>query len=149
MIKYDKAKVVRTQDSNGRSNGILVELAKEGKKITSYMTVVNPKSVKGYYLHRIREANYVCINGEIEIKMFTYGKNGVELVRYLLRQGDKLHIPKYIPTAIANRGKHPAWIINFPNPACDPDLTDEQIEFTEEECRDGKFVETLKEDGVI
>jgi len=53
-----------------------------------------------------------------------------------------LFIPPNVPTGLLNIGQEEAWMINYPDPAYDPELKDEQVDFTEEELeqkgRNGK-----------
>ena len=49
----------------------------------------------------------------------------------------RLFIPKDIATGLENIGDEDAWMVNYPDPAYDPTLTDEQVEYTEEELLQG------------
>lgn len=133
------AKRVQTKDEKGHNNGFLMELQKYGKKTTAYLTSCDPGAKKGYHLHRVRDANYVCISGKINIDLFFMRNGEIEHITRVLQAGDKLHIPAYVATALINDGVEPARIINFPNPAYDPDLQDEQVEFTKKDCKEGKL----------
>lgn len=126
MSKIEQAKIVKTFDLNKNQNGYLMELTKNGKYTTSYMTVVNPFCFKGYHLHKIREANYTCIRGNVDIILYTVA-DGRKV--YNLTQGSKLHIPANVPTGLYNPGLEEGWIINNPYPAYDPDLKDEQVDY--------------------
>jgi hypothetical protein len=44
-----------------------------------------------------------------------------------------LHRP--IATGLQNIGEEEAWLINYPDPAYDPDLSDEQVEYTRKSLR--------------
>lgn len=126
------AKRVETFDENSNANGFLLELAKSGKdgrKTNAYLTAVNPSAFKGYHMHKVRESNYVCLKGCVLITL--YSISGKET--HLLKPGDKLHIPINVPTGITGSSAEQAWLINFPDPAYDPKLKDEQIDFTQEE----------------
>lgn len=124
-----KAKIVKTFDFNNKENGYLIELQKDGNLTTAYMTVAYPGTFKGYHLHKVRAANYTCIRGKIDVILYTSAGREV----YTLQQGDQLHIPRNIPTGLSNNYNEESWIINHPNPAYDPDLKDEQIDYTLEE----------------
>lgn len=148
-IKWDKVKQIVSRDFDGRNNGIIIELQKDGKKTLALLNVILPKCFIGYYLHKVSETNYICLQGEVEILMWVI-ENDINpiKVKYILKQGDKLHIGSKIPIAINNKSEtDQSWILNFPDPAYDCD--NEQVKYTEEECRDGKFISLLKEDGVI
>lgn len=138
-MNSDTAKVVNTIDSEGVRNGFLMELKKEGKLTEAYLTVCYPGAVKGYHLHRVREANYVCIIGCILVKMFWLENGRIRHKLVNMIPGSKLKIDTYVATAIANKSNSVSYIVNFPNPPYDPDMTDEQVEFTEDECINGKL----------
>ncbi|MBI3335190.1 MAG: hypothetical protein HY001_01700, partial [Candidatus Portnoybacteria bacterium] len=42
-----------------------------------------------------------------------------------------------IATGLQNIGDEEAWLINWPDPPYDPNLIDEQVEYTEEELEKG------------
>lgn len=128
-----KAKSVRTFGTDGSINGYLTELKKDGQLTTAYLTVAFPGCFKGYHMHRVRESNYVCIRGRVTVILFTkHGRQELELSSS--GGADKLNIPTNIPTGIRNDTREEAWLINFPNPPYDPNLTNEQVDFTEEEA---------------
>lgn len=132
MIKSGRAHKVLTSDTNNVENGYLVELSKSGRRTDAYLTVAYPGCFKGYHLHKVREANYVCIRGRVRVILFT--KRGKQEFILSSDGPDKLHIPMNIPTGISNEWSEEAWLVNFPNPAYDPELKDEQIDFTEAEA---------------
>lgn len=132
-----KTKKVKTFDLNGRENGFLTELFKDGPKTLVYLSACVPGGFKGLHLHKIREANYVCIKGKLKIILYT--KNGREEHILSAENPERLHIPTFTPTGLSNEWEEEAWIVNYPNPAYDPDLKDEQLDFTEEQCQRGEF----------
>lgn len=136
MIKVDMAKRIKTFDLNKNENGFLIELSKDGDKTTSYLSCAFPGAFKGYHLHTVREANYVCVRGRLTVIMYT--EEGRQEVKLMV--GSKLHIPINVPTGLKNDGDEEAWIINFPNPPYDPTLKDEQVDYTEEQCENGDYL---------
>ena len=130
-IKLETAKKVDTFDFNKNKNGFLVELFKDDYKTVVYKTTLNIGAFKGYHLHRIRWARYVCIKGMVKITLY---KNK-EKEDYILDAANpsRLFIPPNVATGLQNIGDEDAWIINYPDPAYDPNLKDEQVEYTEEE----------------
>ena len=134
-VKIEKAKKVTTFDLNSKENGFLVELFKDGKLTTVYMSALSPGAFKGYHLHRVRAARYMCVKGKVKIILY---KNK-EREEHILDSSDpmRLHIPNNIATGLENIGEGEAWLINFPDPAYDPDLKDEQVEYTQEELEQG------------
>jgi|SRR3989338_10466158 len=139
-IKGELAKKIKTFDIHGKENGYLVELFKEGKKTIAYLTITKPGCFKGFHLHKVRAARYACIKGKIKIILFKDGK----FEEYILdsKEPKRLFIPKQIPTGIENIGKEDAFLINYPDPAYDPDLKDEQVDYTKEQLE--KLKEKLK-----
>jgi dTDP-4-dehydrorhamnose 3,5-epimerase-like enzyme len=126
------AKKVITYDSDKKPNGSLIELFKDGDKTTTYLSTISPGKLKGYHLHKVREANYICLKGEV--KIILYMENGRQEYLLSAKRPERLHIPANVPTALYNPGKSEAWIINDPSPAYDPSLKGEQVEYTEAEC---------------
>lgn len=132
------AKKVKTFNLEGQENGFLIELSKEGRFTTSYLSAVFPNSFKGMHLHKVREANYICIRGKVKIILY----EGTERKEIILDAANpqKLNIPVNIPTGLLNEGAEEAWIINFPNPSYDPNLKGEQVDYTEEQCERGEHL---------
>ena len=132
-VSEDLAKKVPTFDLNGKENGFLMELFKDGNKTVAYLSAASPGGFKGYHLHRIRAARYICIKGTMKIILFINGKKE----EHILTVGKKLTIPKNTPTGLQNIGSEEAWLINYPDPAYDPSLKGEQVDYTEEELFKG------------
>lgn len=135
QITKDTAKKVKTFDLQGKENGWLMELFKDGDKTIAYLSVALPGAFKGYHLHRVRAARYICIRGTMTIILFI--NNNFE--RHILNVGDRLTIPKNVSTGLLNEGQEESWLINYPDPPYDPALKDEQVDYTEEELKQGKF----------
>lgn len=136
MIK-EQAKKIITFDLDLNQNGFLIELFKDGPKTSVYLSACAPSTSKGPHLHKVREANYVCIKGKIKIVLWT--PSGREEHILSAEKPERLHIKTFTPTGLFNEGEEEAWIINYPSPAYDPDLKDEQLDFTEEQCQRGEF----------
>ena len=134
-IKIESAKKVVTCDSNKKQNGHLIELFKDGNKTVVYLTTIKKGAFKGYHLHRIRAARYVCIKGKIKIILYNKSKRE----EFILDSTDpkRLYIPPNVATGLLNIGNEECWIINYPNPPYDPSLKDEQVEYTQEELGRG------------
>jgi len=141
-LKLEPAKKVKTTTLEGKENGWLMELFKDketGQKTESYLTAALPGAFKGYHLHRVRAARYVAIKGKMRITCFEQ-KNGKWIKsEFILEAGNpqRLFIPKNVATGLENIGDEEAWLINYPDPAYDPDLKDEQVEYTLEELEQG------------
>ncbi len=133
QVIQDTAKKVPTYDLSGKENGFLMELFKDGDKTVAYISAAAPGGFKGYHLHRVRAARYVCIKGTMKIILFI---NGV-FEEHVLAVGSSLTIPKNIPTGLMNVGTEEAWLINYPDPPYDPNLKEEQVDYTEEELKQG------------
>lgn len=133
----DQAKKVKTFDLAGKENGFLIELSKVKDLTTSYLSCCFPGSFKGFHLHKVRSANYLCIKGKITV--ITYNLQGREEVELSAENLNRLHIPTFTPTGLSNQGTEEAWIINFPSPAYDPSLSGEQLDYSENECQRGIY----------
>ena len=142
LVRAEPTKKVMTYDHAGVENGYLMELYKDkenGNKTEGYLTVAKPGAFKGYHLHRIRAARYVCLKGKMRI--ITYEHDGTKWQREetILDAATptRMYIPKDIATGLENIGSEEGWLINYPDPAYDPSLEDEQVEYTQEELEQG------------
>lgn len=142
FVKTEPSKKVMTKDHSGNENGFLIELQKDkatGEKTELYLTAAKPGAFKGYHLHRVRAARYVAIKGKMRI--ITYEREGDKWVREetILDAANpvRMFIPKDVATGLENIGDEEAWLINYPDPAYDPSLKDEQVEYTQEELEQG------------
>jgi dTDP-4-dehydrorhamnose 3,5-epimerase-like enzyme len=137
LAHKEDAKKVTTFNHSGVENGFLIELYKEGDKTTAYLTAAKPGSFKGYHLHRVRAARYVCVRGKMKITLIRPGSKEKEEHILDATTPQRLFIPKDIATGLENIGEEEAWLINYPDPAYDPSLKDEQVEYTLEELESG------------
>lgn len=135
--RLEDAKKVKTFDLPGNENGSLTELYKDGEKTVAYLTAVKPGGFKGYHLHRVRAARYVCLRGRAKVVLYRLGEKEKE--EYILdsENPQRLFIPNNVATGLFSIGKEEAWLINYPDPPYDPNLKDEQVEYTEEELKNG------------
>lgn len=134
-VRLETAKKVDTFNFNKTKNGFLIELFKDNDKTVVYKTTLNVGAFKGYHLHRIRWARYVCIKGKL--KIILYKNKEKEEYSLSAENPSRLFIPPNVATGLQNVGDEDAWIINYPDPAYDPNLKDEQVEYTEEELNKG------------
>lgn len=145
-VTLENAKKVTTFDSNKKENGFLIELFKDketGLKTEVYLSAALPGAFKGYHLHRVRAARYVCLKGKI--KIITYEReNDNPRSKWVKTENildaanpQRLFIPKDTATGLENIGTEDAWLVNYPDPAYDPNLKDEQVEYTKEELESG------------
>ncbi len=132
-VKKETAKKVLTYDLGGKENGFLMELFKDGDKTVAYLSAAKPGAFKGYHLHTVRAARYVCIKGTMKIILYVHGKRE----EHILNVGDRLYIPNNTPTGLENIGSEEAWLINYPDPPYDPALVGEQVDFTQEQLEKG------------
>ncbi len=130
MIVRQHAKKVFTKNLDDKTNGYLIELGKQERFTTSYLTVAYPGCFKGYHAHKIRTSNYVCIKGKLKIILIT--KHGKEEHILEAENPERLHIPINIPTGILNESNEEAWLINNPIPFYDPELKSEQVDIYSE-----------------
>lgn len=137
----ESAKKVTTYTAEREENGFLIELFKDketGNKTEVYLTAAKPGAFKGYHLHRVRAARYVALKGKMKITLYKPGDPTSKEEHILdASSPSRLFIPKDIATGLENIGEEEAWLVNYPDPAYDPSLTDEQVEYTEEELLQG------------
>lgn len=135
LAKAEAAKKVGTRTAEGEENGFLIELFKDGDKTVAYLTAAKPGAFKGYHLHRVRAARYVCIRGKMRIILY----RNMQREEHILdaAQPSRLYIPSNVATGLENIGDEEAWLINYPDPAYDPNLKDEQVEYTQAELEQG------------
>jgi dTDP-4-dehydrorhamnose 3,5-epimerase-like enzyme len=134
-VSAEPAKRVTTYDHSGNENGWLVELYKDGARTLAYLTAASPGAFKGYHLHRVRAARYVCIRGRMKIITYRDGRRDEHVLDAAAPQ--RLFIPPNVATGLQNIGNEEAWLINYPDPPYDPGLRDEQVEYTEAELEAG------------
>lgn len=143
QILVEDAKKVITFDHSKNENGFLIELFKDGDKTVSYLTAAKPGAFKGYHLHRVRAARYVAIKGKMKIILYsrvgTPPAGGWKREEVILdaQEPKRLFIPKEVATGLENIGTEEAWLVNYPDPAYDPTLKDEQVEYSQEELEQG------------
>lgn len=141
-VRTEPAKKVQTHDASGNENGFLIELFKDkdtGQKTEAYLTAALPGAFKGYHLHRVRAARYVALKGKMKITTYEHNGNTWEKTETVLDAVNptRMFIPKDVATGLENIGDEEAWLVNYPDPPYDPSLTDEQVEYTEEELLQG------------
>lgn len=141
-VRTEPAKKVTTYDASKQENGFLIELFKDketGEKTEAYLTAATPGAFKGYHLHRVRAARYVALKGKMKITTYEHDGTKWSKTETILDAANptRMFIPKDIATGLENIGTEEAWLINYPDPAYDPSLKDEQVEYTEEELLQG------------
>ena len=145
QVSEEAAKKVPTKDHDGNENGFLIEMFKsdDGSKTEVYLSAATSGAFKGYHLHRVRAARYVCVKGKMRIILYVpkeeEGKTTWVREEHLLdaNEPERLFIPKNIATGLENIGEEEGWLVNYPDPAYDPALKDEQVEYTQEELEKG------------
>jgi dTDP-4-dehydrorhamnose 3,5-epimerase-like enzyme len=140
-VKTEIAKKVGTYDLSKVENGFLIEMFKNEDKTEVYMSCAKPGAFKGYHLHRVRAARYICVKGKMKIILYVDGKRE----EHILTEENltRLYIPPNIPTGLQNIGDTDGWLVNYPDPAYDPSLKDEQVDFTQEELDSGEYMKKL------
>ena len=142
IVREETAKKVKTYDVETKEeNGFLIELFKDGEKTIAYLSGAKPGAFKGYHLHKVRAARYVCLKGKMMIVLYVNGKREEHVLTP--ENQVRLYIPPNIPTALVNIGEEDGWLVNYPDPPYDPDLKDEQVDFTQEELDSGEYLKML------
>ena len=135
LATAEPAKKVLTRTAVGEENGFLIELYKDEDKTVAYLTAAKPGAFKGYHLHRVRAARYVCLRGKMRIILYKDKQREEHILD--ATQPSRLFIPPNVATGLENIGEEEAWLINYPDPAYDPNLKDEQVEYNQEELEQG------------
>lgn len=131
-IKKEPCKKVTTFDVKTReSNGHLIELYKDNDKTVVYLSAASPGAFKGYHLHTVRKSHYVPLRGKMKVTVVS----GLEKEEYILDSANpqRLLLPTNVYIGLENIGHEEAWLINFPDPAYDPNLKGEQLDKSREE----------------
>jgi len=142
-IGTENAKRVTTYDASGKENGFLIEMFKDSDKTVVYLSAAFPGAFKGYHLHRVRAARYVCLKGRMRIILYVPHEDGCKTTwvreEHILdaAEGSRLFIPREVATGLENIGDEDGWLVNYPDPPYDPSLKDEQVEYTQEELEQG------------
>lgn len=143
QVKEEVIKKVPTFDLSKNENGFLIEMFRslDGVKTEVYLSCAKAGAFKGYHLHRVRAARYVCLKGKMKIILYVNGKRE----EHILTEDNliRLYIPPMVPTGLKNIGDVDGWLVNYPNPPYDPNLKDEQIDFTQEELDSGDYLAKL------
>lgn len=131
-IKKEPCKKLTTFDVKSKKpNGHLIELYKDNDKTLVYLTAASPGAFKGYHLHTVRKSHYVPLRGKMKVTVVS----GNEKEECILDSAhpERLLIPTNVYIGLENVGQDEAWLINFPDPAYDPNLKNEQLDKSREE----------------
>lgn len=121
-----------TRDMLGQKNGFLVpiynindgffEHGKEPQQV--YLTVIEPRMMKGPHMHFVRTGCFTCIKGNARFILKT--EFGYETI---LSGEDHEYrsviVPTGVPAVLQNLGDDQAYVLNMPNPAWTPTMQDE------------------------
>src|SRR3712207_4209188 len=102
-VTSESAKKVTTYAPDKKENGWLIELFKDKEtqqKTEVYLTAALPGAFKGYHLHRIRAARYVCLKGKMKITTYERENNQWVKSEHILDAANpsRLFIPKDVAT---------------------------------------------------
>jgi dTDP-4-dehydrorhamnose 3,5-epimerase-like enzyme len=129
--RQEECRQIPTRGSDGANNGRVIELWKEGKKTTAYVTVTAPGQMKGFHLHQRRTCRFVPVRGRLTVILVSRGsKTNITLDS---AHPQRLIVPPGICIGLKNTEKEEAWLLNLPIPAYDPDDDTEQLELSEAE----------------
>ncbi len=121
-----------TKNRFGKPNGFLVPIfnvydgfiPEENYPQQVYLTVCDVGEVKGPHLHNKRRGFFTCVRGDIKIVVKTDG-GYEELFSGEHHDFATIEVPPGTPSALQNIGDEPAYILNTPSPAWQPDDQDE------------------------
>jgi dTDP-4-dehydrorhamnose 3,5-epimerase len=137
LIKTKSNPKIVTKTANGNENGFLIPIMNVHEKFVSpeqwpqqvYLTVANPKEIKGPHLHKKRWGLFTCIKGNIKIVIKINGEY-IEKFSGENYQFATVQVPAGIPSALVNIGDSEAYILNMPSPSWHIDDQDDwDVEF--------------------
>jgi dTDP-4-dehydrorhamnose 3,5-epimerase len=131
-IRTLEHKKYETKRDDGVVNGFLVPIYNihdgffaEGKEPQQvYMTTIRPGMVKGPHLHFVRTGFFTCIKGNVRVVLKT--DKGFQV--YFSGENHEyrsIEVPTGTPAAVQCIGDEEAYLLNMPNPAWTPDMSDE------------------------
>jgi len=130
--RQEECKQIPTRGPGGINNGRVIELSKNGRKTTAYVTVTAPGQMKGFHLHRRRTCCFVPVRGRLTVILVDKGSRAEFDLDSA--QPRRLIVPPGICIGLKNKETGEAWLLNLPDPAYDPDDCDEQVEVSPEEA---------------
>lgn len=138
--KITSCKTIKTYDKDGRENGSIIELLKDGDKTLVYITTIKPGTFKGYHIHKRRTNRWVCIKGVLEIEI--YDPTNQKQLKLTLdsEYPEMVSIEPNQAIGIENQSTTDAWLINFPDPPFDPNDKNEQSNFEKR----GKYEKNIR-----
>lgn len=121
-----------TKDEDGAANGFLVPLYNIHEKFFAdgkdpqqvYLTTVLPGKVKGPHLHFIRTGFFTCIKGNVRVILKVDGEYQI-FFSGEDHEYKSIEVPTGIPAAVECLGDEEAYLLNMPNPAWTPEMSDE------------------------
>ena len=132
VLQIKPNKKIITKGSDNLPNGFLVpvfnihegffEPGKEPQQV--YLTVIEPRQIKGPHLHFIRTGCFTCIKGNVRFVLRTV--NGYKVFfSGESHEYRSLIVPTGVPAALQNLGDDDAYVLNMPYPAWTPHMNDE------------------------
>lgn len=152
MIKGVKIKKL---DNHKDERGYLMEILRSDdplflKFAQCYLSVCNPKTIKGWHYHKIQTDNFVVIKGTARVVLYDIRKNSDskgEINEFIMGEDNLLflQIPPMVVHAVQAIGKNPSYLINLPTELYDYKNPDElriewnsdDIPYTWERDKDG------------
>lgn len=125
---------------SGIGNGRLIPMLKDETRTSVYMTIIAPRSFKGYHLHKIRTNRLICVKGCIEVKLWVPGEKHQTIRTMFTDPSALLLIPTNVATGLKNNTDEEAWVLSFPDPPYDP-VVNEQVDYSYKELMAGVIKE--------
>lgn len=142
-------KVIPTTDPSGKSNGKVVEVAKnemslqenigidnKNEETTVYISTVSPGTMKGYHGHTLRTSHYTMIQGKGEIQMLNINTHTLEI--YSINSEEAFYrtiTPPGYYVALKNTGDKEVVLVGVPNPPYNHKVK-EQVELDPQKVTD-------------
>ena len=138
-VHLEPAKYVVTNDHGATKTASSSRCSRTGRPDDGgYLTAATPGAFKGYHLHRVRAARYVCLRGRMRIIL--YQRQGEARPRRAHPRRGRAEAPVHPE----ERGHRPrehrrgsGLAGELPDPPYDPALKDEQVEYTQAELEAG------------
>ena len=137
-VEIKKLKKIITYDSHNKENGWLIDILratdkikKDGDKFAQiYVTTAYPGMVKGFHWHKKKVDIFCVIAGTAKLVLIDDRENSPtkgSLNEFVMSEEGEyivVLVPPYVKHAFKNVGKSIAYILNYMNPAHDPDDPD-------------------------
>jgi len=122
-------KKIETHGADGLRNGFVLTLwnshEDDWQPEQVYVTVIEPGCSKGPHLHKVRHGRFVCIAGNVRVRLRREDGRYEQHVSGDDHQHAMIEVPPGVAAELINDSYRNAIVINMPNPAWRADDQDE------------------------